>query len=514
MLNIPFVQRKMVVFSETELSKLLKTSVTIGDIDVSWLNRVVLKDVLIEDQKGDILLKADHITAGFKLLPILKNKWILTTVRLFGVTCHIQKETSQSDTNLQFIIDALSGDSQGDSYPVLQIESIHVRRGKISYDVLDKEHANQAFNPNHITIENLSGKLSVKHYNKDSIHAIISKLSFNELAGLKVNKVSAGITGNKDSLYIDNLSFALPHSSIFIPSAAIRFAQPDSLPLLADQTSLAIRLAPSTIAPKDFTFLTPVLKDFSDVVDISVDISGFINSLSLNQLTLTYGSDMRFFGSMDLKNAVNKEEELYLFGQVKNMNVTTKGLQRLKNNFNLQNIPLPEPVMNLEELNFSGEISGFTDHLVAFGNLSTAIGSVQMDMLIGQQRNRDTSLYLKGFVATSDLQINSLFDAGNPFGKTRFHVEFDLAQLPDKSFSGAVDAQINEFEYLNYNYENIYLSGKFKENEYEGLVKVNDANGQLEMQGLFRNEDEKSVFDFLAKLTHFHPDKLHLTDRF
>ncbi len=513
-LKIPFFQRNVTNIAETELSKLFDTSVKIGKVDINWLNRIVLKDVQIQDKNGETALEAGNITAGFKLLPALKNKWILTTVRLFGVTCHIKKETPQSNTNIQFIIDALAGNSQGGGNLELQIQSILIRRGNVTYDIIDKDNTKQQFNPNHLNIDNISGKLSIKHYSKDSINAQISKLSFSEISGLNINKLSVNITGNRDSVRIDNFALILPGSSIFIPSAGMQLENTDSLSQIANKSLLTVNLAPSKVTPKDFAPFAPLLKDFSDVFDISADISGFINSISLNKLILTYGKELSFSGSMDLKNVANKEEELYLFGQVKHLNVTTEGLRRITNNFSNINIALPEPIMNIDKLNFTGEISGFTDNLVAFGNLSSPIGSVQMDMLIGHEHNKDTFTYLKGNIASSDLQISSLFEEGNPFGKARFNAEVDLIQPRGKKFSGTVNAQVNEIEYREYNYENIYLSGKFKDNEYEGLIHVNDPNGKLEIQGLFRNEKEKSVFDFMANVTNFHPDKLHLTDKF
>ena len=475
---------------------------------------IVLKEVNIEDNKGETILNAGNITVGFKLLPALKNKWILTTVRLLGVTCNIKKETSQSNTNIQYIIDALSGDSQGDSEMELQIQSILIRRGNLTYDILDKDNTIQQFNTNHINVNNISGKLSIKHYSKDSLDARISKLSFNEISGLNVDKLSFEISGNRDSVYIENFTLALPHSSISIPTAGIVMNDIDSIPQIANESLITFNLAPSKIAPKDLAFLTPVLKDFSDVVEISADISGFINSISLNKLTLAYGRDISFTGSMDLKNVANKDEELYLFGQVKQLSVTTESFSRLSNNFKDINIVLPDPVMNIERLNFTGEISGFTDNLVAFGNLSSPIGSVQMDMLIGYDQKRDTSMYFKGNIASSDLQISSLFEEGNPLGKARFSSEIDLIQTGKKKISGEIKAQINEIEYNRYNYENIVLSGNFNENEYKGLIHINDPNGKLEMQGLFRIEDEKSVFDFMANITDFRPDKFGFTNKY
>lgn len=504
----------MTNIAEKELSDLLNTSVKIGKVDISWLNRIVLKDVKIEDQKGETTLEAGNITAGFKLLPAFKNKWILTTVRLFGVTCHIRRETSQSDTNIQFIIDALSGNPQGEKNVELQLHSIMIRRGKVTYDVLNKENTLQTFNPNHIHVSDISGKLSVEHYSKDSIHAQISRLSFNEASGLNIEKLAVAIVGNKDSLSVENLTLALPRSSILIPTAGIVFTRIDSSLQSIDKSLLSVHLAPSKIAPADFAAFTPLLKDFSDAVEISADISGLVNSISLDRLTLKYGHDLSFAGNMYLKGAASKEEELYLFGQVKHLNMTTEGLRRMSHNFKSLNIALPKPIMNLETLNFTGEISGFIDNLVAFGNLSSPIGSLQMDMLIAQSHKKDTITLLKGNIASSDLLINSLFEEGNPFGKVRFNADIDLTQSLRKKISGTVNAQISELEYNEYNYEDIYLSGKFKDNEYEGLVHINDPNGKLEMQGLFRNDREKSVFDFMARVTDFRPDKLNITQKY
>ena len=512
-LNIPFVQRNVTSIAENELSKLFNTSVKIGNVDIDWLNRIVLKDVKIEDKTGQPTLEAGNITAGFKLLPIFKNKWILTTVRLFGVTCHIRKDTPQSEANIQFIIDALSGGQRGSNLE-LQMQSILIRHGNITYDILNKDHSKQQFNPNHIDISNISGKISLKHYSKDSLQAHISKLSFNEISGLNVDKLSMNIVGNRDSIYIENFNLTLPHSSISIPSAGVLLTEVSNLPELFNKSSIALNLSPSVIAPKDLAAFLPILKDFSDTVEMSAKISGVINSISLDRLILKYGKFMSLTGNMDLKGLANKDEELYLFGRISDFNITTEGLNRICHNISGGNIILPEPVMNLDKLNFNGEISGFTDNMVAFGNLSSSIGSVQMDMLIGYKRSNDTTMFLKGNIASSDLQISSLFKEGNPLGKARFNAEIDLTQPVRKKISGTVNAQINEVEYKGYNYENIYLAGKFKENEYEGLVQMDNPNGNIEIQGLFKNEKEKSVFDFMANIKGLRPDKLNITDKY
>ncbi|MDR1096799.1 MAG: translocation/assembly module TamB, partial [Tannerella sp.] len=512
-LNIPHVQRSITGAAEKELSRLFDTPVKIGKVEIKWLNRIVLRDVVVEDREGETALSAGNITAGFKLLPLLENRWILTTVRLFGVTCHIRKDTPDSNANIQFIIDSLAKSARSNNSNMeLQVQSVLIRRSHITYDILDKNGTEKQFNPNHLDFNNISGKLVLRHYGKDSLNVQINKLSFNEISGLDVDRLSLHVIGNRDTAYIENFVLHLPHSFISVPSAGISLEGGDSLPEPTAKSPLHISLSPSKIAPVDLAAFLPFLKDFSDVVEITGDISGAVNDISLNKLTLQYGQEMTFDGSMELKDLMSEKNELYLLGQVKKLNITTEGLSKIIHNLWGNQIILPKPVMKMKELGFTGEISGFTDQLVAFGNLSSPIGSVQMDMLIGKKKN--TTMYLKGNMASSRLKINELFEEGNPYGNARFKAEIDVIQPPGQKISGSVHAQVNEIEYRGYNYENIFLSGKFKENEYEGVVHVNDPNGKLEMQGLFRNEKEKSVFDFMANIRDFHPDKLYITDKY
>ncbi|MDR2774036.1 MAG: translocation/assembly module TamB, partial [Tannerella sp.] len=512
-MNLPFVRRYLTDVAENELSKRLDTQVKIGEVDVNWINRLVLKDVRLDDKNGEPILEAGNITAGFKLLPIFQNKWILTTVRLFGISCHIKKETPDSDTNIQFIIDALSKNTpESDGNIELQIHSIHIRRSNITYDISNKDSTKQHFDPNHIHINNISGKLSLDYFSNDSIGAHIHKLSFDEKSGLNVDRLSANIAIGKDTAYINDFTAILPHSFISIPSAGIGISDVDSLPALLDKSPVTVDISPSKISPEDFAPFLPFLKDFPDIIDFSACISGSINDISLNKIELQYvGAGMSFSGNMSLNGLIDRDDELYMLGQVKNLHVTTEGLQKIINTFN-SNIILPKAVTKPDVLEFTGEISGFINHLVTFGNLSSSIGSVHIDMLIGNKPG--ATMYLKGNIASSELMLNNLFENVTPYGKARFNAEIDIIKPVHQEISGSVKAQVNEFEYNGYNYENIYLSGTYKDNEYKGSVQMNDPNGKIELQGLFRNENEKSVFDLIANIRDFHPDKLHITDKY
>ena len=52
LLNIPYIQRNMTTFVTKELSRTLGTELTIGKIDIGLLNRIIIDDVLLDDQSG------------------------------------------------------------------------------------------------------------------------------------------------------------------------------------------------------------------------------------------------------------------------------------------------------------------------------------------------------------------------------------------------------------------------------------------------------------------------------
>ena len=70
LLHIPMVQEKIASEAEKELSARLDVPVTVGKVDIEWLNRLVLGDVSINDPNGRKLFEADHISAGFHLSKI------------------------------------------------------------------------------------------------------------------------------------------------------------------------------------------------------------------------------------------------------------------------------------------------------------------------------------------------------------------------------------------------------------------------------------------------------------
>lgn len=515
LLNIPYVQDKIAAIATTELSNRLGVPVKIGKVDIEWFNRLVLEDLYMEDLGGNTLFEANHVAAGFEILPLLDGKFVFNTVRLFGFSVNLKKETPQDPLNLQFVIDAFASKDTTKNNPNidLRFNSILIRRGNFSYNVASADTTPGKFNARHVEIKNLSAKISLKAFNKDSLNANIKKMSFDEASGFSLNKLSLNVVGNKDSAFINNFEIRLPQTDLKIGRANIDLTKVDSLPGLLNDAPVTLDISPSQICLKDLSPFVPAFRNFTDTIELSAEASGYINNIDLKRLTLKYSDKMLFIGKMELKN-ITHLEEAYVFGQVNKLYITTEGLSGLINNFNKQLVVLPDPVVKLGTINFTGEISGFFDNLVAFGKLSSAIGSVQTDMIFGSNKEKNIAAYLKGHISTSSIQISELFGEDNPYGNIRLDIGLDAHRPVNGSFVGKLEAKINELDFKGYKYEDIRLSGNFKKNSFDGMIQVNDPNGKLQAEGMFQHQGQNSIFNFTANLQHFRPDHLNLTDKY
>lgn len=513
LLHIPMVQEKIASEAEKELSARLNVPVTVGKVDIEWLNRLVLGDVSIDDQNGQKLFEADHISAGFKIWPLLHGQWVFTTVRLFGFSLNIERETPDSPLNLQFVMDAFaSKDTLSKTSIDLKINSIIIRRGRLRYDVLNIPFPDNRFSTGHIHLEDINGKIILPSLHAPTFSVEIHKLSMKERSGFRLNKLSAFVTGNQDSVTVRQLKILLPQTQLHIAGVSVQ-SSIDRLVKGQTEAPVAIQIAPSKISLSDLSAFVPAFQNASEPFQLSASASGTMDNLTVRDLTVRQGRTLSLKAQMNLKNIWHPEKS-YLFGQISNLQLASESLERIIHNFQETPVSLPTPINRLGMIHFTGEISGFIDQLVAFGKLSSDIGSLEMDMLIGREKEHRFATYLKGKISSSELDIAPLFDENTPYGKVQFKAELDASKPANGAFSGTVQAKIDRFEYEKYTYENILLSGGFRPKEFNGTIHIDDPNGKLHAEGLFNNNGEQSEFNFSATLEHFRPDKLQLTEKY
>ena len=514
LLSIPAVQQEIKNISERELSQVLETKLTIKQIQVFPFNKAVLEGLCLYDQKNDTLLYAQKLTAGFSPFALLEHQLIFTTAQLFDFKIEIQRDSSNTQTNLQFLIDAFTPRKKNHYKPFdIQLNTILIRRGSIRYDILSEPYKDPGtFDKNHILLDKVVSTVSLKALRKDSININVRRISFEEKSGFSLSKLAFKLQGNEDKATLSNFRLNLANSHLSIRKTDIDLSKTNTLKQFCDSTDLNFNIDEAHVVLKDIAPFAPILRNFSTPIDLTCNIGGTINNLRLEHMNLSYGEKSIHLKSKGSLDGVTSPQNAFIFGEIQELSASPKGIQSLINDFSSVRKDVNPILSHLGTVSFHGEISGFITQLITFGEFDSNIGKLRADMMIS--RNTKENLAYRGTVESSGLQIRELLPQGNPLGEISFKFDLDGHHPHNGMPEGKVIGDIGHIDFKGYTYENISLNGNYKGSKYDGTLNIDDPNGNLQMNGTIDLLDKRPIFQLVARGENIRLQELQLAPQY
>ncbi|MBR8708565.1 hypothetical protein IX321_001382 [Bacteroides pyogenes] len=515
LLNIPGIQRFMSVLASKELSKVLNTEIAIGKIDIGLLNRIIIDDVLLNDQKGNELLKVPRLSAKFDFIPFFKGKISISNVQLFGLNMNLRQETPDSPPNFQFVLDAFASKDtvKRESSLDIRINSILIRRGKVTYHLLSEPETPGKFNSRHLQFQNIIGNLSLKALTKDSLNVGIKRLSVDEAAsGFSLKKMSLKLVANKKRMSIDNFAIELPESSLRMDTIHLMYAGVKTAEQFVKQAHCSFRILPSQITPKDISPFIPALSHFKEPVTLNMEVNGTVDQFSCPHLEITTeGRQFRLLGEVSVQD-LSHPKDAYIFGKLSELSASSRGVGFLVRNLSDNYNGVPPLLEHLGNIAFRGEISGYFTDLVTYGLLQTSLGAVKTDLKLSSDKEKKAFSY-SGAVKTEDFELGKLL--GNElFGKVTLNLDVHGRHVEKQYPSIGMKGLVASVEYSDYRYENIALDGEYQKGGFTGKATMNDPNGSVYLNGDFNLASKVPTFNFSAVIDKIRPHELNITSNY
>ena len=512
LLQVPYFQEKISHQAVSYLKKKLQTEVHIRQIELGLFNRLILRDVYMEDLSGEVLFQAKRVAAGFEFFPLLQKKWRFNSIQLFTFRFNLNRDTDDSPLNIKYIIDAFaSRDSISTNSGIdLQIKNLSLRSGQISYRVKDKAETPGKFNPKSLLLSDISSKIRINNLDNRELSIEFDRLSFKEQSGLQMRNIMFDLTADEKTAKIDRLTIELKESSFQLTDISAEYDLSTDAGNEKAPVSFLLKLNTSAIYPKELSAFIPAFSHFDDRITLEGDFTGTGNNLTIDNFYFRYYNQMMITANADLRNIFHSNKSLfYVRGNISDSYFSSDGIERLINNLSLQPIELPEQVKQMKTIRFEGNLNGSYDDLVAWGILKTDIGTIQTNLKFGNDETR----FLKGQIASDGLDLKRLLN-NNDFGDINFDIRLDAKQDVDWKFSGDIDANITQLVYKGYTYQNLDLNGKFSPTSFEGNLNLNSPEGRISGGGLWVFNGKDSKLDFQAKVFDLQLDKLNLTNKY
>lgn len=504
---IPAVQRGLSALASKQLSTLLNTKVQIGRIDLGLFNRIILDDVRIMDQNNQNLLNAARLATKIELIPLINGQITLSNIQIYGFDINLYKKNPNSPINLQFIIDTFSSKNKKKekNIPNLKFNSILIRRGSVSYNVLSSPKTPEKFNPDHLNIDHISATIALKKFSKDSLNINLKKLHFEEKSGLTVKQFKFKIRANKNHALLEDFNLQLPHSQIRLDSISCKYPVWDTqkkIKNLTDNISINGNMSESYLTLQDLKSLAPALSPIDFPLTISTRFQGDNSSFQIRNLQI-YGLDKQIdLNANCIIHGLFTKHSQNISAQINSLKISSTALNEISKITSLQDKIQPY-ITAVGHINLKGNFEKSPNAIASLINLETSAGTLN----VNGQYHSDGRMQVQA--RTKGLHIDSLVT--NKFQQIAFDLKCEgywpKAHSPRLSFSGVIPVMT----YRNYTYKDIQIEGKYATDHISGMVSVNDPNIQLDANGSFDRKARKPIIKLNGSLKHFNPNALSLT---
>ena len=504
----------MSVLVAKELSSVLGSRLTIGRINIGLLNRIIIDDLMLNDQSGKELLKVGRLSAKFEILPLFNGRISIGNVQLFSFNANLEKPTPQATSNFQFVLNAFASKDtvKKKSNLDLRINSLLIRRGRVSYDVLSAERTPGKFNPQHIRLSNILANISLKALQSDSINAAIKRMSVEEdHSGFELKKLSLKIVANNKKMWIENFAIDLPNTSLAMDTIRMEYDSLGAFGNFANDVRFSFHMLPSAVALQDLSAFVPAFKPFRETLQLEMKADGTVNQLNCPKLQISADNHFLLKGDVSLQD-LSHPQDAYIFGNLSNLYADPEGITFFVRNLSKDYKGVPPVLQHLGTVSFRGEISGYFTDLVTYGEVRTDIGTVKTDLKFGSDKEKGYFSY-SGAVKTAEFELGKLLN-NDKFGKVTFNMDLKGNHYEKKYPSITMKGLVASIDYSDYTYENITLDGEYKQGGFNGNVTLDDENGAIQLNGAINTAGKTPTFNFHAAVSHFRPNTLHLTPKY
>lgn len=511
LLHIPPVQKQITHFVEKELEDVLGTEILIDHITIGFPNRLIVGGLVVDDHMGKRLFEVSRLAAKFDWGPLFREGRIsLHTAQIFGLHAYLNRQTPHSTPNYQFVIDSLSSsDATSTSLPIdLRINSVLIRRARLSYDVYSEPYIPGAFDPNHVGISDFNATLSLKALSKDSINATVKRLDMIEQSGLALKSLQLNLLANSERMVLNDFDLQFPASRLKFDSIVADYPCTDKENgTLLERLYVKGSIHPhSCVTLKDFTPFASVLSEFNTPLWLGGSIQHQPGTTSVESLKVCSqnGDIDMLLSQMQL---IFKKKSPYLNTALQ-IDVNNRGLELLCQN--LGSIPPPQ-LLRLGFLRFDGKMNGPFDNLQAKGILESAVGNLDTEVAVNVLP--EGKITYKGNIATEDsLDLMTILGPEKKLGYSSFALHFRGTHIPGKSPEVYLQGALPTLQYSGYEYQNIRMDGIIGMGRFDGLLALDDENVSFNANGRVDFNGKVPVFNLTAHLNHFLPYNLHLTD--
>ena len=514
-LSLPSAQNRIRQIAEKELTALLDAPVTIGKVSFSPISEVVIYDVCLPDKSGKHLAGIDKLGARISLKSLIIDRSIVFDyAEIIGLNAHISKATPDSPTNIQFLIDAFKPKKPNQEPKKFQLafEAVVLRQCQASFDI-ESEPAKAdscLFDKNHIAVSQINADILIPNISNDNYEFNIKRFAAKEKCGLEISNLSLTAGIHPTELVLSNLKLELPNSILTPEDIRVQYADLKKIGQELDRLNLSFRMGNSYITPADFQAFVPALKLLDSPFYVTCAISGNTSQLELETFDLQSEKSLLTLQTSGTVYHLTEADSMRI--DVPNINLTANlhEIATLLRKNGTTKAGVTKLIGDIQYLTLNGTLKTDLKKFNYIGNINSGLGLIYLNGVYSFDKEKNFRQY-SGQIKSNRLNLNKIA-ANNLLGEAAFNIQLKCSAY-GKKLRGKMEGDIRHLDFKGYRYKKIETDVVFDNNSVEGVVALNDPNGQLSVSGLAKLDGVNTVMDIDVLVADACLDKLNLDSK-
>ncbi|MBQ9296123.1 MAG: translocation/assembly module TamB domain-containing protein [Paludibacteraceae bacterium] len=505
------VETAAVQLATEELSRALGTHAKVGAVEYRFPARLAIRDIYIEDQQQDTLAFLEEVYAHFRPLSLRDGEIRFSHVRVAGGVAKIYRKGNEhdGDWNYQFLVDAFrSQNTPKENSPLrslIAVEDIRLDSLRIAYADYTLLLPKARMDLHQLTDQTVDAEIRemllsiVKHNEQDSTTAD---------SRLDVLTMQAHVQLTDSVLKVPTLSAQLPHSRLDLSGIEITYPANDTLYLSnsVQEMIFAAQLHEASIVPSDLQLFIPQLAGLNREVCMTGKVTGSLDSLQADNLSLTYNNQQVFIGDVSLIGLTNLNNT-YLRANFQDVHTNAAMLQDMLSQLYQRPIRLPKETYRFGDVHYRGLAEGKLHDLTLHGAFRTAIGTITTDGKIKSDSLFENMEY-DAQVVGKKLRLGKLIGYA-PLQKATLDIR-SQGHINNGRVSGDVQAHTRQLTYNGYSYQDMHINGRYEPQRYSGDIYINDPHLYMAFNGTVDLHEHNPEINFDLDCRHFDSTPLFL----
>lgn len=498
LLHIPFIQTFVGERMADALCHKFGTKVSIGRVDLGFVNRLIIDDTEMQDQQGKQMLRVSRISVKIDLLALANGEIEITSAQFFGLQANLYKATADSKPNFQFVVDSLaSKDTTKQKTPLnLQINSLIIRNGSVSWRVLSRAYNSGKFSPDNINAHNISAHIIINRITDDSLNVKVKRIALEERCGLKLKALSLHAIYGPKGASINDFNLELPSTLIQSENISASFQKKEGkieMPSLKFNGSIN---APR-ISLADIAGFVPKLSATKEPISLKVNFNGSGDQIAVTRLELANKKhSLQLIANGGIKNYM---EKMSWFANVSELSANHEAIASIVATATGKDVPAV--VTRIGDISLSGHAYGDKNRLTANAKLATSLGDIKLAL-------NKSSKNIKADIETKGFDVGKLAD-----NKTLGHVSANLNIHGTSKDNLAAAGRVYNFDFNGYKYHDIQLNASYRNKVVKGKIDIDDPNADIDVNGLLNIASKTPLLKVEASVNNFAPHALGLTPK-